>query len=90
MYLSTCPPVCASVYVCVFVRICWFVSVRDCIYVYMSIQVDTLPYIFPDTILVNKHKVRSGQELVRTVRAGAVRCVCERVFQWGQRNLSLG
>jgi hypothetical protein len=41
----------------------------------MSLQVDTLPCIIPlaDTILVNKHKVRSGQELVRPVRAGAAR-----------------
>ena len=34
----------------------------------MSLRTDTLPCIIPGTILANKRKVRSGQELVRPVQ----------------------
>ena len=64
-------------------RMGWVREKRDGVRV--SLPMDTLPSIIPDTILANQHKVRSGQELVRPVRAGAVRCVC-RGAHWKEKS----
>ena len=50
---------------------------------------DTLPCIIQDTILANQHKVPSGQELVRPVRAGAVCVACTAKKIWPQVGMAV-